>query len=242
MAQCDVYVFDVATGQQLHKLTASDSMPYDYFGSDIALDGNIAVIGAFAADDNGSASGKAYIYDITTGQELHVLLPSDGTASDFFGAAVSVSGDVAVIGANGYGGARGSAYIFDVATGQEVHKLAASDSRLDDSYGTSVAADGDLVAIGATKQYYGGAVYLYDAATGQERASLVPLDVASYDQFGWDVAISGDRGIFSARRDGDFGEYSGSAYVFDVPEPTTLGLMALGALTLLRKRRWAAPP
>ena len=70
------YVFDVATGQQLRKLTPVDRSNNDYFGWDVAIDGNRALIGAIGDDDVGSNVGAAYLFDINTGQQLLKLIPT----------------------------------------------------------------------------------------------------------------------------------------------------------------------
>ena len=54
------------------------------------------------------------------------------------------------------------------------------------------------------------------------------------------MAVSGTTAVVAAYVDDDAGFNSGSAYVFNnVPEPATLTLLALGSLTLLRRRRSA---
>ncbi|MEN0111641.1 MAG: FG-GAP repeat protein, partial [Planctomycetota bacterium] len=56
------YLFDVATGQQLAKLTADDAALFDEFGFSVALDGGVALVGA--PGDN-SDTGAAYLFDIS---------------------------------------------------------------------------------------------------------------------------------------------------------------------------------
>ena len=58
------YLFDVATGVQLTKLTASDAAAGDYFGYSVALSGSTALVGAAFDDDGGSDSGSAYLFDV----------------------------------------------------------------------------------------------------------------------------------------------------------------------------------
>ena len=54
------YLFDVTTGLQTAKLTASDAAEGDVFGNwGIAIDGNTAVVAADRNDDNGEDSGSA---------------------------------------------------------------------------------------------------------------------------------------------------------------------------------------
>ncbi len=60
------YVFTRSAGSwtQRAKLTASDAAPYADFGHSVALDGDTVLIGAPGDDDNGSASGSAYIFSL----------------------------------------------------------------------------------------------------------------------------------------------------------------------------------
>ena len=44
------------------KLTPSDGASSDYFGRDVSIDGDTAIIGAYGNDGNGSDSGSAYLY------------------------------------------------------------------------------------------------------------------------------------------------------------------------------------
>jgi hypothetical protein len=51
---------------EMAKLLASDGAHSDYFGYSVAIDGNLAIIGAPGDDDNGSNSGSAYIFDFAS--------------------------------------------------------------------------------------------------------------------------------------------------------------------------------
>ena len=122
------------------------------FGSSASVSGNLAVIGARGDDDNGDASGSAYVFDVTTGQQLFKLLAADGAPSDQFSGSVAISGNVAAIGAAGnddHGASSGSAYIFDVTTGRQLYKLLAADGVTGDLFGNSVAVSGNQAVIGA---------------------------------------------------------------------------------------------
>lgn len=134
------------------KLIPSDGAPFDYFGSSVAISSTTAVIGAYAANDNGSDSGSAFLFDTTTGQQIAKLLPSDGASGDEFGISVAISGSTVVVGA--YGGDNnsddsGSAYLFDTTTGQQAAKLLPTDGAGSDLFGISVAINGTTTLVGA---------------------------------------------------------------------------------------------
>ncbi|MCK4873731.1 MAG: FG-GAP repeat protein [Phycisphaerales bacterium] len=216
------YVFDTNTGQQLHKLTANDGAEYDRFGWSVAVSGNIAVIGAFGDDDAGTNSGAAYVFDVTTGQQLRRLTANDASSYDAFGYSVALAGNIAIIGAPGADGVigfTGAAYVFDVTTGQQLRKLFAGDGADADHFGESVGMSGDIAIIGAPWDddagEYTGSAYVFDITTGQQLYKLTADDLAEEDHFGCSVALSGSTAVVGAFYDDDAGVSSGSAYVFN---------------------------
>jgi hypothetical protein len=56
------YLFDVSTGVELTKLTASDAAAGDAFGESVSISGTTAIVGAYHDDDAGTSSGSAYLY------------------------------------------------------------------------------------------------------------------------------------------------------------------------------------
>ena len=218
-----VFRYDGSSWVEEAKLLASDGAADDTFGDAVAISDDTAVIGAWQDQDNGEFSGSAYIFrhDGSAWVQEAKLLPSDGTAWDFFGEAVAISGDAAVIGANGdddNGDGSGSAYVFhyDGSTWVEQAKLLASDGAEYDNFGFSVAISGDTAVVGAEHADSSGAAYVfgYDGSTWLEQAKLLPSDGTANDEFGRSVAISGDRAVIGADGDDDDGSNSGSAYIF----------------------------
>lgn len=147
---------DQLTGAQQTKLLATDGQPSDELGISIAMSGNTVIVGADHDDDNGIDAGAAYVFTQIAGvwvQEAK-LLPSDGAAGAYFGLAVAIEGDTAVVGAfldDANGADSGSAYIFERSGGvwtQEA-KLSASDGQSFDDLGRTVALSGDTALLGA---------------------------------------------------------------------------------------------
>ena len=70
-SQCDI---------NASKVQAPDGAFGDEFGKSVAVSGDVAVIGAYKDDDNGSNSGSAYVFRFNGASwEYEVkLLPSDG--------------------------------------------------------------------------------------------------------------------------------------------------------------------
>ncbi|MCH8260185.1 MAG: FG-GAP repeat protein, partial [Planctomycetes bacterium] len=117
------YLFDTITGRQILKLLPDDGAANDDFGVSVAISGTTAIAGAAFDDDNGSASGSAYLLDIATGDQIAKLLAKDGAESDLFGGSVAISGAVAIVSAlldDDNGTDSGSAYLFDTTTGDQI--------------------------------------------------------------------------------------------------------------------------
>lgn len=159
-----VYVFDLYSGKLLHKLTADDGDPDDKFGIAISADGNLAIIGATGDDGDGYGAGAAYVFDLTTGQQLHKLNSSAG-GSRGLGRSVDISGKWGVVS----GGAvpyslPTAAFIFDLETGKEIKGLLSSDGEAGDFFGKSVALEGGTALVGAMgAEGNRGAVYVFGA-------------------------------------------------------------------------------
>ncbi|MBY5163138.1 FG-GAP repeat protein [Salsipaludibacter albus] len=99
------------------KLTASDGLGSDRFGVSVAVDGDTIVVGSSFDDDNGSASGSAYMYqpDGNGGYTEGKLIASDAAAGDEFGNSVAVDGDAILVGAfldDDNGSNSGSVYVY----------------------------------------------------------------------------------------------------------------------------------
>jgi hypothetical protein len=210
----------------------------DVFGKVVAISGDYAIVGALYEDDGGGInSGKAYIFNVATGVEVHTLNNPNAYSTslqDSFGSSVSISDTHAIVGAPGEddsdGTMSGKAYIFNVATGALVHTLNDPNpysSPAGDQFGYSVSISDDYAIVGATGEddasgEYSGKAYIFNVATG---ALVHTLDnpnsdgiLGPYgDAFGFSVAISGDHAIVGALREGDAGDNnSGKAYIFNV--------------------------
>jgi hypothetical protein len=212
---------------QTAKLTASDGDVNDWFGCSVSVSGDYAIVGAYLDDDNGISSGSAYIFlrSGTSWSQQQKLLALDGAASDYFGSSVSISGDLAIVGAYGdddKGSYSGSAYIFlrSGTSWSQQAKLTASDGNAGDRFGNSVSISGDYAIVGAYGDDVNGTdsgsayIFLRSGTSWSEQQKLTAPDGNAYDWFGWSVSISGDYAIVGAHYDDDNGADSGSAYIF----------------------------
>ncbi len=217
------YLFDAGTGQQLHKLRASDGAAGDGFGSSIALANGVVAVGSPYDDDNGIDSGSAYLFDGATGQQLQKLLASDGELGDFFGSSIAIGNGIVAVGAkrddNENGLLAGSAYLFDASEGKQLRRILASDGDIGDFFGNSIDMDNGVVAVGSpydvdpSRQSIGSA-YLFDTITGGQLHKLIPGDGAA-QLFGSSIAIANGIVAVGAEFDNDNGKSAGSAYLFN---------------------------
>ena len=208
------YIFDL-DGTQLAKITASDAAANDYFGNSVAIGNGRIVVGAKQDDDNGETSGSAYIFDLD-GTQLAKITASDGAAYDQFGNSVAVGNGRIVVGADGDDSYKGSAYIFDL-DGTQLAKITET-NRVDfHSFGISVAVGSGRIVVGTLANVYRGSVYIFDL-DGTQLTKITASDRAIAQYFGGDVAIGSGRIVVGAYGDGDNGNYSGAAYIYNTNE------------------------
>lgn len=214
------YVFDVATGNLLFTLNIPMPDAGDTFGYDIAIDGNHAIVGAFADDTGAQGTGSAYIYDVTSGNLLFTLNNPDLGVNDYFGRSVSIDGSYAIVGAfldDTYAGNSGSAYIYDVATGSLLFTLNNPTPAAGDGFGAAVAIEGGYAIVGApgddSTGNSAGAVYIYNVSTGQLVFTIEsPVSDWAYS-FGTSVDIN-DNVVVVGALDGTYSTHQGSIHTF----------------------------
>ena len=134
------------------KLFPSDANASDSFGISVAIDGNIAIVGAYLNDSRGTDCGAAYVYEFSGSQwiQKQKLVPSDGSAGDKFGRSVAIEGNTIVVGSY-YDDNKGSAYVFSRLGGVWIQrqKIVAPDTATGDKFGCSVAIDNNTIVVGA---------------------------------------------------------------------------------------------
>ncbi|MCP4250036.1 MAG: hypothetical protein GY778_23590 [bacterium] len=215
---------------QVAKLTAADAAVWDCFGQSVSVSGHVAVVGAWG--ENGFA-GAAYVFAPDAGGvdnwgQVAKLTAADAAPADHFGYSVSLSGDLAVVGAqkNYHMGIHsGSAYVFvrnagGVDNWGQVAKLNPDDVARDQFFGQSVSVSGDLVVVGAWgADSYRGSVYVFARYAGGpdnwgQVAKLTADDAAPVNYLGISVSISGDVIVAAADFRDDAGNAFGTVYVF----------------------------
>ena len=166
-----IFKFDGTTWDQQQKLTASDAMDDDYFGSSVSISGDFVIVGAYRNDEVWTNAGSAYIYKFdgtTWGSEQKLTAPDKNHNDEWFGYSVSISGDLAIVGAIYDESLKGSAYFykFNGTTWGGAQKLTATDGVAGDQFGCSVSISGDYAIVGAYEDQVGdvnkaGSAYIY---------------------------------------------------------------------------------
>ena len=222
-----IFRYDGVNWNQETKLLPSDGASKDFFGHEVAISGNVVVIGARHESAFSSPPGAAYVfrYDGASWVEEAKLLASDGEDDDQFGSAVAIEGNTIVIGAdnddagNWWPGSRyGSAYIFNYdganwSQGAKIIGPAEDSIEGSSSFGASVGLSGSRVVIGQIGDdadgTNSGAAYIY-GTDGVLHNKIKASDVDPTGHFGSSVALIGDTLVVGAQDDLS----QGAAYLY----------------------------
>ncbi len=164
-----VYLYDVATGMQTHRLAPSLGSEVLDFGLSIAMDDGKVVVGY--------AKGF-FVFDAVSGEELNAYELTNFIR--FFGNASEVVDGKVFLGVprdnSEAGFDTGSVYVYDISTGVELMKLVAEDETPSGHFGSSMAVDGGLIVISEPGADNGqGTVYVYELDTFALVSELLPV-------------------------------------------------------------------
>jgi|GEM_PF-4287429 len=209
------------------KLTASDAAAGDWFGTSVAIHGEVAMVGArFDDNENGDYAGAAYLFrrsaDGRWVQAAKLTAP-DGEAGDRFGVSVSIHGDMAIVGADRDDNEKGAAYVFrrgeigEVELWTQEAKLTALDGKADIYFGGSVSIHGEVAIVGAYGDHSRkGAAFTFHRAldgTWVQKERLTP-SILVRNRFGQSVSLYGEVALVGAPGNDYKGENAGAAYLF----------------------------
>ena len=197
-----------------------------FAGAAIAVDGDLLLIGVPGRANGDPGEVYTYRHDGTE----WTLLPAStlmrhGTTAANFGAAVSLSGTVAVVGAPNDDGGNGSAwrFTFDGTSwdaGTQI--MAPTPAMTPNRFGTSVAITAEgRIAIGAPdsgmRMTVAGAVAVYESGSGAGTLVVAPGPTASTfdDLFGASVAFDGESLLVGAPQNDESGTDAGAAFAFE---------------------------
>ncbi len=227
------YIFQHHNGvwMETQKLQPSGFGRQDVFGNAVAIQGNLAIVGAYFTDtpDRPNA-GSAYIFHCENGvwRETQKLQPADLQENDCFGSSVAIGDNMAIVGAYTVDAESrpeaGSAYIFQRENGvwQQKQKLQPDDLQRGDAFGGAVAISGKTAIVGARLAQadscqFAGSAYIFQLENGvwQQKQKLQPDDLQYGDNFGNAIAMSGEFAIIGAYGvDAQSYPDTGAAYIF----------------------------
>ncbi len=206
-------------GDELFLLRADDHFADQRLGYGVALDHQYAIVGPWRDDDIGEFNGAAYIFNVSTGEQIVKLLPEGvrGAVSAHFGRSIAIGEDCFVIGAAGEFRGMGAAYVFDRITFEQVLRIVPDDRAIGDHFGHVGGISGGVAIIGRSDDRDSpdgsGSAYLYEVPSGRLIRKLLPEDDIQDNDFGSSCDISGSIAIVGAR--GRYNDHPGSVYLFD---------------------------
>ena len=241
---------------QVRRLVSSDAQTGDEFGSSAAIDGDYAVVGT-RLGVSPQLTGAAYVFHRNQGGtnnwgQVKRLTAPDAASNDEFGFSVAISGNTVLVGAHRNNDAvirHGSAYIYRRDQGGaenwgQVKQLTTPDLS-GDRFGVSVAIDGGVAVVG--DWWYdqngftnrSGAAYVFlrneggtDNWGGVHR--IYPAGVSAVvqeDVFGRSVCVSGSTVFGGASASSEFGNFTGSGYIFNLEIECTADFNGDGVLS-----------
>lgn len=217
--------------QQGRAMVAADRDAQRGFGFGIAIEGDIAVVGA-PFGDGGTFRGHAFAYSRRGDRwVLRSVLAVTGSETDGLGTAAAIAGDVAVVGVPvraSFFGTPGVGAIDSWRrnpvddTWAQVDSYQRPDGPTWDEFGASIVTSGDTALIAAPLQERGsvdaaGRVHVYRRRPSGwvHEAELVGSDVPKRDdRFGHSIALAGDVAVVGAAQADTAEADAGLAYVF----------------------------
>jgi hypothetical protein len=213
------YIFDLVGGSWTQTAQLSVSGP-------VSLDGDRALVGDYEDGD----PEAAYVFDLIGGSWTQTAeIP--GWPNDGFASAVSLEGDLALVGVpeddNLNGIDAGAALVYGLDGGswtQQAELLAKLPpgpvGYPGEEFGYAVSLSGDTALIGApydnTSDFNAGAAYVYvnDGGVWEAEAKLFPDVRSSEDRFGGSLSLDGNRALIAGL--GYVNDpYLGPVYVFE---------------------------
>ena len=186
-----VYVYDLSSSTPaVPGVTLNNPSPaqYDYFGVSVAVSGTRVIVGAMFDDADATDAGSVYVYDLSSEiptTPVGTLNNPDPTSFDQFGAAVAISGTMAVVGAHGDDAGApdtGSAYVYDLGSATPAVAVAVLNNPgpvQSDFFGYSVAIADTRVVVGAWADDTGapnaGSAYVYHVSSGTATVLVATL-------------------------------------------------------------------
>lgn len=207
-------------------LSADDNQSNDEFGYAINLVGSRLLVGAPKADANGTNSGAAYIFEKNASGwfQTEKLVPTGLSAGDEFGYSVTLSENMAFVGARQKDGDvnntnAGAVYVFHFngSSWNEVRKIYPPSFHDNQFFSSDLFFHEDILAV-SSPMIGEGAAYLYRI---EDNGSLVTFlstlnlsEANATDQNQFSITLSDGVAIVGIPGDGTYENFGGGALAF----------------------------
>jgi hypothetical protein len=196
------------------------------FGSSVAVDRDLVVVGEYAASVGGVVTGRAHVFargasGWSCTQSIECPMP---TVGDLFGDRMVARDGTLIVGARGHraGGLAGAGAAFVFRRNGDrfdfVQRILAATPQSQALFGFSLATDGTRIVVGTPYESSGssqtGAVHLYRLVDGAWALEARLQGPSTPSRFGGSVAIDGDRLAIGAYSDAISGYEAGAVHTF----------------------------
>jgi hypothetical protein len=225
------YVYELQNGAWtfLAKLIAPNGASNDQLGEAVAIDGDVAYVGAIGREAPGVVdAGSVYVfeYDPLINAWLYVsqISASAPQWQGYFGASIKLTPTGLLVGSYGAdlgAGNAGAIYAIDGDSQSgfvQTQVIQASPPAANAEFGFRFSVEGTRMAVGAARLNGVGGAYVFEQVGGQwtQTASLAPFDPEGNSYFGNAVALSGDRvAVGAVFEDQPPSWDQGSVYLFE---------------------------
>ena len=218
--RCHIYTRSGTSWSLQQSLASSTGDDYAYFGADVAIDGDTVVVGSSVEDSSGNNNcGAAYIFTRsgTSWSQQERFAPTTATNA-FFGNAVDISGDTAIIGAygesnTGYGVVR---IYTRSGTSWSLEQTLLSRTGTNEMFGMPVDIEDDVCVIGQQTNYGGAYVYSRTGTTWTYEKTIIPTSASN--TVGWiyhaQLGLSDDTIVSGVLGTDSEGSNTGAGYVW----------------------------
>lgn len=231
------YLFEEGPGgwSQTDQFNATDGSGGDWYGTSVAVHGDLVAIGARLDDQILSNSGSVYLYSKSPSGDYQLeqkLVAPEQEDFGEFGRAIEMNDEWLVVSelrAEPTGLETGILHLYRRSADEWVptQQLIAKEVSENDGFGISLDLDGDRLAVGScykdTAGIDEGAAYMFENRGGVwYQISRVSRDQGqSGDLFGWSVALTGDSLLCGTLKDYGSGVgVPGTLHRFDASEST----------------------
>ncbi len=212
---------------QIDRLPHADTSRGNYFGAAVAIHGDRILVGAHGESSCGANSGAAYVFERETAagtwRKVARLLPEDCRSGLYFGRAVALSEDRALIASTSeyFADIEGNAaYVFERDSAGAWHESARLVTRSEASEGPAGAAvglDGDRALITTwgdpARRHHPGAAYVFERASRHWTEAARISGGGRAGVFGGAAALAAD--VLAIASSTYFENRPGSVYIFE---------------------------